>query len=153
MPKTNHDADRPTNATSPDVEGSSRPRRTVAQLFRGLDEDRSVAAAFRRDPRAVLRDHGFDIPEHVDAKVVESPWGRLHLTLEVRCEAPAERTDAEIEADRFAKSLLRQMERSATQLFGRPCPASRDPNHAHMHVVYGGADSSSPGSSKENSND
>ena len=116
--------------------GRVPPRRTVAELFRALDHDEALTARFRMDPRQVLREHGFDIPDHVDPKVVESKIGRLHLTLEVRQEPARPRTDEEIEIDRLTQWILRSMERKATELYGRPCPASRAPSDAHIHVVY-----------------
>ena len=120
----------------PSSRGHAPSRRTVAELFRDLDRDEDLKARFRMHPRQVLRDHGFDIPDHVDPRVVEGSAGRLHLTLEVRREPARPRTDEEIEIDRLTQRILETMERTATELYGRPCPASRTPGDAHIHVAY-----------------
>ena len=110
---------------------------TVADLFRDLDHDQGMRQAFRSDPTSVLRTHGFDIPEHVEARVVDGDHGRLHITLRVGSAADRDSDGEEGETERIARLILERMEKSASEMFGRPCPASRDPGHAHMHVSYG----------------
>ena len=58
-------------------------------------------AAFRQallgNPRAVLQEYGFYLPEHVSIRVLEEPPHTFTLVLPAREEAPLELPDAELE--------------------------------------------------------
>ena len=56
-------------------------KNALAQLFAACWRDEAVKARFMRDPKAVLKDDGLEVPDGMDAKVVEIADDCVHITL------------------------------------------------------------------------
>ncbi len=56
-------------------------KNTLAQLFAACWKDEALKARFMADPKAVLKEHGLDVPDGIDVKVVENSDSHVHLTL------------------------------------------------------------------------
>ena len=56
-------------------------KNALAQLFAACWKDEALKARFMTDPKAVLRDHGLDVPDEIDVKVVENADDCVHITL------------------------------------------------------------------------
>ena len=52
-------------------------------LFRSAAcwKDEALKARFMADPKAVLKEHGLDVPDGIDVKVVENADDCVHITL------------------------------------------------------------------------
>ena len=53
----------------------------LAQLFAACWKDEALKARFMADPKAVLKEHGLDMPDNLDVKVVENSDSHVHITL------------------------------------------------------------------------
>ena len=53
----------------------------LAQLFAACWKDEALKARLMADPKAVLKEHGLDVPDGIDVKVVENADDCVHLTL------------------------------------------------------------------------
>jgi len=56
-------------------------KNTLATLFAACWKDDALKARFIADPKAVLAEHGLDVPEGIDVKVVENADDCVHITL------------------------------------------------------------------------
>ena len=56
-------------------------KNALAQLFAALWKDEALKARFMCDPKEVLKEHGLDVPDNLDVKVVENADDCVHLTL------------------------------------------------------------------------
>ena len=56
-------------------------KNALAQLFAACWKDEALKARFMSDPKAVLREHGLNVPDGIDVKVVENADDRVHITL------------------------------------------------------------------------
>ena len=56
-------------------------RKALAQVFAACWKDEALKARFLADPKAVLAEHGIDVPADVDVRVVENSENRVHITL------------------------------------------------------------------------
>ena len=56
-------------------------KNALAQLFTACWKDEALKARFMADPKAVLKEHGLDIPDNLDVKVVENADDCVHITL------------------------------------------------------------------------
>ena len=56
-------------------------KNALAQLFASCWKDEALKARFMADPKAVLKEHGLDVPDNMDVKVVENADDRVHITL------------------------------------------------------------------------
>ena len=56
-------------------------KNVLAQLFAACWKDEAFKARFMADPKAVLREHGLDVPDGIDVKVVENADDCVHITL------------------------------------------------------------------------
>jgi hypothetical protein len=52
-----------------------------AVLFAACWKDEALKARFMSDPKAVLKEHGLDVPEGIDVSVVENADDRVHIIL------------------------------------------------------------------------
>ena len=56
-------------------------KNALAQLFAACWKDEALKARFMADPKAVLKEHGMDVPDGIDVKVVENADDCVHITL------------------------------------------------------------------------
>ena len=56
-------------------------KNALAQLFAACWKDEALKARFMADPKAVLAEHGMDVPDGMDVKVVENADNYVHLTI------------------------------------------------------------------------
>ena len=56
-------------------------RDQLADLFVACWKDEALKARFMSDPKAVLKEHGLDVPVNLDVKVVENADDCVHITL------------------------------------------------------------------------
>ena len=54
---------------------------TLAQLFAACWKDEALKGRFMADPEAVLKEHGLDVPDGIEVKVVENSDSHVHITL------------------------------------------------------------------------
>jgi hypothetical protein len=53
----------------------------LAELFAACWKDEALKARFMSDPKAVLKEHGLDVPDNLDVKVVENADDCVYITL------------------------------------------------------------------------
>ena len=56
-------------------------KNALARLFAKCWKDEALKARFMTDPKAVLKEHGLDVPDGIDVKVVENEDDCVHITL------------------------------------------------------------------------
>ena len=56
-------------------------KNALAQLFAACWKDEALKARLMADPKAVLKEHGLDVPDNLDVKVVENADDCVHITL------------------------------------------------------------------------
>ena len=56
-------------------------KNALAQLFAACWKDEALKARLMADPKAVLKEHGLDVPDGMDVKVVENADDCVHITL------------------------------------------------------------------------
>ena len=56
-------------------------KNALAQLFATCWKDEALKARFMADPKGVLKEHGLDVPDNLDVKVVENADNCVHITL------------------------------------------------------------------------
>ena len=56
-------------------------KNALARLFAACWKDEALKARFMADPKAVLKEHGLDVPDGIDVKVVENADDCVHITL------------------------------------------------------------------------
>ena len=56
-------------------------KNALARLFAACWKDEALKARFMTDPKAVLKEHGLDVPDGIDVKVVENADDCVHITL------------------------------------------------------------------------
>ena len=56
-------------------------RNTMAELFAACWKDEALKARFMSDPKAVLAEHGIDVPDGIDVNVVENSDNTVHITM------------------------------------------------------------------------
>ena len=57
------------------------PKNALAQLFAACWKDHALKARFMADPKAVLREHGLELPDGVEAKAGENTSPCVHIML------------------------------------------------------------------------
>ena len=68
----------------------AKHKNVLAQLFAACWKDEALKARFMTDPKAVMKEHGLDVPDNMDVKVVENADDCVHITLPA---PPAVETD------------------------------------------------------------
>ena len=53
----------------------------MADLFAACWKDEALKARFMSDPKAVLAEHGIDVPDNIDVNVVENSDNTVHITM------------------------------------------------------------------------
>ena len=56
-------------------------RNALAQLYAACWKDEALKARFMSDPKAVLAEHGIDVPDNIDVNVVENTDNTVHITM------------------------------------------------------------------------
>ena len=56
-------------------------KNALAQLFAACWKDEALKARFMSDPKAVLKEHGLEVPDNLEVKVVENADDCVHITL------------------------------------------------------------------------
>ena len=56
-------------------------KNSLARLFAACWKDEALKARLMSDPKAVLKEHGLDVPDGIDVKVVENADDCVHITL------------------------------------------------------------------------
>ena len=56
-------------------------KNALAQLFAACWKDEALKARFMIDPKTVLKEHGLDIAQDIEVKVVENADDCVHITL------------------------------------------------------------------------
>ena len=68
----------------------------LASLFAACWKDEALKARLMSDPKAVLAEHGMDVPDGMDVKVVENADNRVHITMPAPPSGHMELSDAEL---------------------------------------------------------
>ena len=56
-------------------------RNQLAALFAACWKDEALKARFQSDPKAVLAEHGIDVPDGINVNVVENTDNTVHITM------------------------------------------------------------------------
>jgi hypothetical protein len=68
----------------------------LASLFAACWKDEALKARFMADPKAVLAEHGMDVPDGMDVKVVENADNCVHITMPAPPSGSVELSDEEL---------------------------------------------------------
>ena len=68
----------------------------LASLFAACWKDEALKARFMSDPKAVLAEHGMDVPDGMDVKVVENADNCVHITMPADPTGSNELSDEEL---------------------------------------------------------
>ena len=71
-------------------------KNALAQLFAACWKDEALKARFMADPKAVLKEHGLDVPDGIDVKVVENADDCVHITLPAPPDGHGDLSDEEL---------------------------------------------------------
>ena len=71
-------------------------RNQLAELFAACWKDESLKQRFMSDPKAVLAEHGMDVPTNIDVNVVENSDNTVHITMPAAPTGAAELSDEEL---------------------------------------------------------
>ena len=71
-------------------------KNALAQLFAACWKDEALKARFMADPKAVLAEHGIDVPDGIDVNVVENTDNTVHITMPVAPAGAGELSDEEL---------------------------------------------------------
>jgi len=72
-------------------------KNALAELFTACWKDEALKARFMADPKAVLKEHGMDVPEGIDVKVVQNADDCVHITLPAPPAASDELSDDDLD--------------------------------------------------------
>ena len=56
-------------------------RNAMAELFAACWKDEALKARFMSDPKAVLAEHGVDVPDGIDVNVLVNSDNTVHITM------------------------------------------------------------------------
>ena len=59
----------------------TEPKNALTQLFAACWKDEALKARLMADPRSVLKEHGLDVPDNMNLKVVENADDCVHITM------------------------------------------------------------------------
>ena len=68
----------------------------LASLFAACWKDEALKARFMSDPKAVLAEHGLNVPDGMDVKVVENADNCVHITMPAPPSGSMELSDEEL---------------------------------------------------------
>ena len=71
-------------------------RNKLAPLFAACWKDEALKARFMSDPKAVLAEHGMDVPANIDVNVVENSDNTVHITMPAAPDGAADLSDEEL---------------------------------------------------------
>ena len=71
-------------------------KNALARLFAACSKDEALKARFMSDPKAVLAEHGLEVPGNLDVKVVENADDFVHITLPAPPEGSIDLSDEEL---------------------------------------------------------
>ena len=71
-------------------------RNKLAELFAACWKDEALKARFMADPKAVLAEHGMDVPANIDVNVVENSDNTVHITMPMAPAGAANLSDEEL---------------------------------------------------------
>ena len=71
-------------------------RNQLAELFAACWKDEALKARFMSDPKAVLAEHGIDVPANIDVNVVENSDNTVHITMPKAPSGSTELSDEEM---------------------------------------------------------
>ena len=72
-------------------------KNALAELFTACWKDEALKARFMADPKAVLKEHGMDVPEGIDVNVVQNADDCVHITLPAPPAASDELSDDDLD--------------------------------------------------------
>jgi hypothetical protein len=68
----------------------------LASLFAACWKDEALKTRLMADPKAVLAEHGMEVPDGMDVKVVENADNCVHITMPARPDGHGELSDEEL---------------------------------------------------------
>ena len=71
-------------------------RNKLAELFAACWKDEALKARFMADPKAVLAEHGMDVPANIDVNVVENSDNTVHITMPMAPDGAGVLSDEEL---------------------------------------------------------
>ena len=71
-------------------------RNKLAALFAACWKDEALKARFMADPKAVLAEHGIDVPANINVNVVENSDNTVHITMPQAPAGASELSDEEL---------------------------------------------------------
>jgi hypothetical protein len=71
-------------------------RNKLAELFAACWKDEALKARFMADPKAVMAEHGMDVPANIDVNVVENTDNTVHITMPAAPAGAADLSDEEL---------------------------------------------------------
>ena len=71
-------------------------RNKLAKLFAACWKDEALKARFMSDPKAVLAEHGIDVPAGINVNVVENTDNTVHITMPQSPAGASELSDEEL---------------------------------------------------------
>ena len=71
-------------------------RNKLAALFAACWKDEALKARFQSDPKAVLAEYGIDVPDGINANVVENTDNTVHITMPQAPDGAGELSDEEL---------------------------------------------------------
>jgi hypothetical protein len=73
-------------------------RNKLAELFAACWKDEALKARFMSDPKAVLAEHGIDVPANIDVNVIENTDKTVHITMPITPANASHLSDQELSA-------------------------------------------------------
>ena len=71
-------------------------RNQLAALFAACWKDEALKARFMADPKAVMAEHGIDVPANMNVNVVENSDNAVHITMPQAPAGDGELSDEEL---------------------------------------------------------
>ena len=83
-------------------------RNKLAELFAACWKDEALKARFMADPKAVLAEHGMDVPANIDVNVVENSDNTVHITMPAAPAGHQDLSDEELRAAAGGSLVIEQ---------------------------------------------
>jgi hypothetical protein len=71
-------------------------RNALAKLFAACWKDEALKARFMADPKAVLAEHGINVPDGINVNVVENSDNTVHITMPMAPAGAEDLSDEEL---------------------------------------------------------